>query len=496
MKILFINPWTKSLFGDERQVSGHPHIGLSYLIAACKKEGYKDIKVFDQGLEKDDSRLFSLISSYNPDLIGVTTFSFCYKYAKAVIDGIKDKYPGVLLIAGGPHVSATKEHVLKTTKADFAMKSECEISFIKFLKELERTSRDLSSINNLIWRDGSIIIENRTEEYIKDLDSIPFPDYEAFGIERYPSYNQHSMPLITSRGCPYGCNYCCIRLTMGRNFRARSAENVVAEMKYLNDTCQINHFEINDDCFAFDAKRAERICDLITESRLNIRYELYNGIRADNVSEQLLRKMKKSGCIFISYGCESGNQEIVNKYIGKNLDLEKVVQAVNLTNKAGIRNSVNFIIGHPGETYKRASETLKFAASLKTNFVNIYNLIPYPGTELFGWISKNAKFTMPVEDYLERVGSRDFPPVFETKEFTKEERARALKKGYALYELTVLQFRLGRALGLIIYLLCRNRFIFKLGRSLVFDGKAGARIYRLLSRKSKAISKTYASERE
>ncbi len=486
MKILFINPWTKSLFGDEKQVSGHPHIGLSYLIAACKKAGYKDVKVFDQGLEKDDSKLFSLISSYKPDLVGVTTFSFCYKYAKAVIDGIKDKFPGLLLIAGGPHVSATKAHILKNTKADFAMKGESEISFIKFLKELEQPKPDFSRVNNLIWRDGDSCVENQDEGYIKDLDSISFPDYEAFGIERYPAYVQHLMPIITSRGCPYGCNYCCIRLTMGRNFRARSPENVVAEMKDLKDKYKINHFEINDDCFAFDSKRAEKICDLISDSRLDIRYELYNGIRADNVNEQLLRKMKESGCIFISYGCESGNQEIVNKYIGKNLDLKKVIQAVDLTNKIGIKNSVNFIIGHPGETYKTAMDTLRFAGSLKTNFVNMYNLIPYPGTELFDWITKNSTYMMPVEDYLETVGSRDFPPVFETKEFTRKERTRVLKKGYALYEKTLLQFRLGKPLGLIVYYLCRNRFIFKLGRSMVFDGKIGSKIYRLLSRKSKA----------
>lgn len=487
MKILFVNPWTKSLFGDEKQVSGHPHIGLSYLIAACKKDGYREVKIFDQGLEKDDNKLFSLISSYKPDLVGVTTFSFCYKYAKAVIDEIKDKFPGLLVIAGGPHVSATKSHILKTTKVDFAMKGESELSFIKFLKELARSSPDFSRVGNLIWRDGDSWVENQDEEYIKDLDSISFPDYEAFGIERYPAYCQHLMPVITSRGCPYGCNYCCIRLTMGRNFRARSPENVVAEMKHLKDTFQINHFEINDDCFAFDLKRAEKICDLITDSRLNIRYELYNGIRADNVNEQLLRKMKESGCIFISYGCESGNQEIVNKYIGKNLDLKKVIQAVELTNKIGIKNSVNFIIGHPGETYKTAMDTLKFASSLKTNFVNMYNLIPYPGTELFDWITKNSTYMMPVEDYLETVGSRDFPPVFETKEFTKEERIRALKKGYALYEKTILQFRLGRALGLIVYLLCRNRFVFKLGRSLVFDGGIGSKFFRLLSKKSRAL---------
>lgn len=485
MKIIFINPWTKSLFGDEKQASGNPHIGLAYLIAVCKKNGYKDIKVFDQGIEKDDNILFGMISEYKPDLVGLTSFSYCYNYAKELIDKIKKQHPGLVIIVGGPHVSATKEYILKDTAADFAMKSEAEVSFIDFLKEFEKPQPDYNRVNNLIWKDDGDIIENPTESYIKNLDLLPFPDYEIFGLEEYPCYKAHLMPIITSRGCPYGCNYCSIRLTMGRNFRARSPENVVAEMKFLHDNFQINHFEINDDCFAFDLKRAEEICDLIIREGLDIRYELYNGIRADNVNEELLKKMKASGCIFISYGAESGNQEIVNKYIRKNLDLNKVKEVVELTNKVGIRNSINFIIGHPGETYKKAMQTLRFASSLKTNFVNIYNLIPYPGTELFDWISKNATYMMPQEEYLSKVGSRDFPPVFETAEFTREERTEALKKGYALYEKTVLQFRLGKILGTIVYFFSRNRFLFKVGRTIAFDSGIGSRIYRLLSGRSR-----------
>jgi len=486
MKILFVNPWTKSLFGDELQAASHPHIGLAYLVSMCIKEGYNDCKVFDQGLEKNDSLLYSIISTYKPDLVGITTFSYCYEYAKCLIDKIKEHSPNLPIIAGGAHVSATKEHILKTTKADFAMKSESEMTFISFLKEFEKSRPDFSLAKNLIWRDKDKIIENETADYILDLDSVPFPDYDAFDLPRYLCFKQHLLPLITSRGCPYGCNYCSIRLSMGRNFRARSPENVINEIKHFRDRFGINHFEINDDCFALDTKRAEAICDGIIRDGLDIKYEIYNGIRADNVSVDLLAKMKQSGCIFISYGCESGNQEIIDKYIGKNLDLKKVVEAVNLTNKAGIRNSVNFIIGHPGETYKTAMQTLKFAKALKTDFVNVYNLIPYPGTSLFDWARKNSVYMMPVSDYLESVGSRDLQPVFETKEFTKEQRIKALKKGYALYEKTIFQFRLGKVLGLLVYLLSRNRSIFKLGRSVVFDGKIGSRIYGLLSRGSKS----------
>lgn len=487
MKIIFVNPWTKSLFGDEKQASGYPHLGLAYLIAVCKRDGYKDIKIFDQSIEKDNEILFRMITTYKPDLIAITSYSYCYSYAQDLIENIKVRFPLITIIAGGPHISATKGHILETTKVDFAMKGESEESFIDFLKEMEKNGENYGQVKNLIWRSKKHIIENESGLFIKNLDLIPFPDYEAFKIEEYSCYKEHLVPIITSRGCPYGCNYCSIRLSMGRNFRARSPHNIVAEMKHWKDRLGINRYEVNDDCFAFDLKRAEKICDAIIEAKLGISYDIYNGIRADNVTEDLLNKMKQSGCMFISYGCESGNQEIVNNSIGKNLDLNKVIEAVNLTNKAGIKNSVNFIIGHPNETYYTAMQTLKFAKSLNTDFVNIYNLIPYPGTKLFDWMFKNASCKMPVEEYLERVGSRDPTPVFETKEFTRKERIKVLKKGYALYEKTVLQFRLGKVLGFIVYFLSRNRLLFTIGRKMAFDSGIGSKIYRLLTKRSRML---------
>lgn len=475
----------KTLFGDDKAVPGHPHLGIAYLIAVLKQNGITDIDIYDQGLEDDDELLYKKIDKLRPDIIGMTTFSYCFTYANDLIKKIK-KYTDIPVILGGPHVSALRKEVLKGTSADFAMKGEAEVSFIKFLNEFSG-GKNYANIGNLIWRnEKGEIIENEQEPLIHDLDAIPFPAYENFEFERYNYFNTKTLPIITSRGCPHGCNYCSVRLSMGRGFRARSPKNVVDEMKHWIKTYGIEKFEINDDCFSLDLDRAEKICDLIIEEKLNIKYEMYNGIRADRVSEQLLRKMKKSGCIFVAYGCESGNQDIINN-MGKALKKEKVIEAVKLTNKVGIRNSVNFIIGHKGETYKNAMETIRFAKSLPTNFVNFYNVIPYPGTELYDWATQNSTYMMPVEEYLGKVGSRDLNPVFETKEFTREEKIRALKKGYALYEQTVLQFRLGKVLGYIAYLVARNKTLFSIGRKLALSNKIGFWIYSRMSGKSRKV---------
>ncbi len=485
MKVLFINPWVKSLFGDEKSKAGHPHLGLAYLIAVLKQNGVKDIDVFDQGLEGDHNVLYKKLDAFKPDLVAMTTFSYCYDYAENLIKNIKE-YTTTPLIVGGSHVSATKADILIRTPADFAMKGESEVSFVKFITELSG-SKNYLKVGNLIWKDGTgNVIENKEEALIQDIDKIPFPSYESFHFERYNYFSTKTLPIITSRGCPYGCNFCSVKLSMGRSFRPRSPENVIEEMKYWINTYKIERFEINDDCFNLNIERAERICDLIIKEGLNIKYEMYNGIRADRVTERLLRKMKASGCVFVSYGCESGNQGVMNN-MGKALRIEKVKETMELTNKVGIRSSVNFIIGHKGETYKTAMETIKFARTLPANFVNFYNIIPYPGTGLYKWASENASYMMPVDEYIGKIGSRDLMPVFETKEFPREDRIKALKKGYALYEITVLQFRLGKVLGYIAYLISRNRILFSLGRKFVLSNKFGFYIYNLLSFKSRKI---------
>lgn len=291
------------------------------------------------------------------------------------------------------------------------------------------------------------------------------------------------MPIITSRGCPYGCNYCSVKLSMGRGFRPRSPENVIAELKHWYAQ-GFKKFEINDDCFSLDLARAEKICDLIIKEGLDISYDLYNGIRADRVSRILLSKMKASGCKFVSYGCESGDQNIINS-MGKSLKLSDVRKAVKLTNKIGIRNSVNFIIGHANETKKSAEKTLAFAKILPTDFVNIYNIIPYPGTALFNWIEKNAQWIYHPDYIMKNIGSRDIKPVYETDQFTAEERADILKKGFALYERRVLHFRFGIFFGDAIYYMTRNRKIFSSLLKTMLSTKTGFKIYSLLTAKSR-----------
>ncbi|MCW1949069.1 MAG: B12-binding domain-containing radical SAM protein [Candidatus Shapirobacteria bacterium] len=482
MKILFIIPEIKSMFGTEKGIPIHPHVGIAYLTSVLKKNHHQ-VKIIDCGVENNWSdQITQLLSTFKPDIIGITGFSYAYKFLYQTIKKVQSLTKTPILL-GGPHVSATKEKILQETKVNYAMYGESETSFIIFLDQLSQAKPDLSTVPNLIWKQKKQIIINSPAPPIHQLDNIPFPDYQSFNLKKYPCYEAKIIPIITSRGCPYGCNYCSVRLSMGQNFRPRSPKNVIKEIKYWYKRGFIN-FDFNDDCFTLDINRAETICDLIIKNRLKIKFQLYNGIRVNNINLKLLKKMKKAGCFFIAYGCESGSQKTLDN-IKKNITLDQVIKAVELTRRAKIHHAVNFIIGHQNETYQDAIETFNFAKKLQCDYVNFYNLVPYPGTEVYQWAIKHAKFLYPKKEYLKEISYRDINPIFETQEFTKEQRIKIMKKGFRLYERKLYQFKFGKFIGTFLFLITRINLVAIVARKIIYHNQKARELFQRITQKSK-----------
>src|SRR5262249_33835032 len=145
---------------------------------------------------------------------------------------------------------------------------------------LREKRTDFSGILGLLWRRGEELVENGDRPLLEELENLPYPDYESFGIERYPCASAKALPFITQRGCPYKCNFCSVPVSMGKSFRARSPESTVAELEYWYAKGW-RHFQFNDDVFNFEPKRALAIAKLIVERKLEITWELYNGMRVN-----------------------------------------------------------------------------------------------------------------------------------------------------------------------------------------------------------------------
>lgn len=481
MNVLFVIPKNKFAFFGYRGVSPtFPHLGVAYLAGMLEHEGMK-VRFFDDGSGQTHDDLLRLIEEFKPDLIGITIYTLSRPFAYELIEKIKEKVDTPIVL-GGAHITTIKGEVLKETKADFAIKYEGEHALVELCNELVSQKRRFVSIKNLIWRDNAKVIENSDSPFLTDLDNLPFPQFDHYEIRVHPSYGEKIIPLITSRGCPFGCNFCSVKLYMGRGFRKRSAGNVFEEIKYQYAK-GYHQFDFNDDCFTLDRKRAEEILDLIIDSGMKIKFQFYNGLRADTVDPEILKKLKKAGCVYISFGCESGNEEILMA-IKKAVTLGEVRSATKWTREAGIDCSVNFIIGHRGETYQTAMDSINFAKSLPTNFVNFYNLIPYPGTEAFEWVQGHGRFLVDTSNYLEAISYGDNSPVFETDELSKEQREKIMKIGFSIHEFRVLRYRFGKFMGTLLFLATRSRFIKVLAARFATMSRLGNKIAVFLSKGS------------
>ncbi|MFC1709879.1 B12-binding domain-containing radical SAM protein [Candidatus Omnitrophota bacterium] len=480
MKVQFVIPKNKSLMGHKYTPPGHPNIGVAYLCAFLKKHNI-EVNVYDDGL-KNDLTLEDSLREFKPDLAGVTSFSYCYDYAVDCIKRIKSD-SGIPVVLGGPHVSVVKKAVFDDSQLDYAVKREGEHSLLMLLRRIKEGKSDLSGVPNLIWKSNGKIIENNDMPFIDNLDEIPFPDYSLFEVEKYVSTKLLSTAIITSRGCPFRCTYCSTLLSMGRNFRKRSAENVFAELKQRYEE-GYREFDINDDCFSLDLERANKIFELVINSKLEMRFKCYNGFRVDRITPELLKKMKAAGFYFLAFGCESGNQKVLNN-IKKSITLDQVRNAVRLAKQSGIDCCVNFIIGHQTETYEQAKDTLNFAKSLDCSYVNFSNLIPYPGTEAYEWVEKNGEFLVEKESFLKSLSTYDDSPIFETKDFTANQRMELTKLGHAYYYKRILIWRLGKTIGTVVYYLTRNEKVLNIASDFAINNKIGRAIFIALSKRSR-----------
>jgi len=241
------------------------------------------------------------------------------------------------------------------------------------------------------------------------------------------------------------CIFCSVRLCMGGKFRARSPENVVAEIEHWCEQGWKN-YEFQDDNFTSDMTRAKRICEAVVSKNLTIKWSLPNGIRADKVDRELLEKMKESGCFRIALGVESANNDVLRK-IKKGTRIERVEETVEMMKQVGMELVGFFIVGHPTETYERFMESIEFAKRMPFDQVSFWNMIPYPGTELLEWVRENATLLYPEEVYLNRASHCEGRPVFETDDFSAEERTEAYQLGRSLERKSIAYWKMGKFWG-------------------------------------------------
>jgi len=377
MKVTFINPpW----YFKKEILFISQNLGIGYLASYIKKYGheayfidallegkYKKIlvktkyqTVYRFGLSYEE--IVKRIPK-DTDFIGISIpFTDLAPIAKELSAVIKKSFPDIPIICGGIYPSNLKENEV-IENIDYIVRGEGEAKLLE------------------------IISGKKTE--IDKLDDLPFPDYDVRPMEEYIKWSPRGerkkkvLSIITSRGCPFDCNFCSIHPVYGYKWRCRSPENVIEEIKYAIERFGIEHIEFEDDNLTLRPKRALEIFEGLKE--LSVTWSTPNGVRIDTLNYDLLKIMKESGCTSLCLAAEHGDQEML-KLMNKRLDLNKVVEVAKWCAELKIPTNAFFIIGYPGETKERFNNLVKFAKKMKKigiDTISVFIAKPHPNTKLY-----------------------------------------------------------------------------------------------------------------
>ncbi len=359
----------------------------------CNKAYSNEVSTFDRykaaitDLDNDIySEVISTISDYHPDLIGITVRTGKFFISKVLVQKIKREFPETPVVIGGNHVTADPEHSLMRTEADYAVRGEGEYAFYNLVKSLQEEG-PLSDVESLSYRNEGKIIHNTLAALIPNLDEIPLPNRDVimYGDAMDPDDFGN---IFSSRGCPFGCAFCDSRTTWSRKVRRRSAKNIVDEIVLLKEKYGVSFFSFSDDCFVTRAEDAFAFCDEIDRRGLSLLpkkdFRWWCELHPRVISEELIMRVKKSGCVAVAMGVESGSQRTLTQ-ISKKSSLEVVENAAKIVKSHDINLATYFMIGFPWEKEDDIKETIQFMKGLKPDSGNISILTPLPKTDIYNF---------------------------------------------------------------------------------------------------------------
>lgn len=399
MRILIINPPSKQGVAFvregrcEQRTSSFQYVllpvSLLSIAAVLRKNEFK-VKVIDAIAENLGwPNIEKEISLFLPKLIILNVSTVTFDDDLHLAKMIKKEWPSIHVSAIGVHVTSLPEGAL-SLDIDSVIRGEPEITSLKLAQAIKKR-KNLGKILGLSYKEKKKIYRNPDRPYIKNLDNLPFPARDLVKNERYlmsMSTTPHTV-LLSSRGCDKNCIFCTARQYYGQRLRLRSAENVIDEMEEIKEKYKINYITMWSDTFTLNKDFVMKLCHEMRIKRLKIKW-MCNS-RVDTIDEEMLRTMKKAGCIGIAFGVESGVQKILNN-CGKQTKIKEIKKAFKLMKKVGIESLAHFILGLPGETKKTIKETIKFAKELDPDYAQFYCAIPFPGTPFYtlakreGWI--------------------------------------------------------------------------------------------------------------
>jgi len=370
----------------DKSIFRFPPLGLGYIVSYLRQHDIS-VSLVDCTFKSQEEAL-ELVKNSNPRIVGIYSM-FSMKHPAIRMAKLLKNNCG-MLVAGGPLPTLRPNDFLEDF--DVVAVGEGEHTMMELVHAVE-DHRSLSKIRGIVYKnDHDQIVQTPPRELIEDLDSVPFPARDLFDN---PVYKKHYLEkfgytttsLLTSRGCPFNCDFCS-RAVFGNRLRTRSAQNVVDE---IESVLKLGYDRIwfADDCFTFNRKRLFAICDEIIRRGLKINWECLS--RVDTIDRETALKMKKAGCVRVFFGIESGNNAVL-ALMKKQATADQARKAVFTAKSAGVQVGAFFIVGYPGETDETVLDTLRFASSLPLDYLSFTLPYPIPGTPLYERVKDNIEF--------------------------------------------------------------------------------------------------------
>jgi len=398
MKILLIN----SPIRLNAKPNNIPY-GLATVAGTLIQQGF-DVKIFDvNALRPTKDQIIESLKNMHWDIVGLSGLITTIEFQKWLVTELKRMHPEAPVVSGGGLATSCPELLFEETQVDIAVIGEGERTMLDLCRAIEARA-DLNEISGLHFRQNNRIIQNEPCRNIQNLDEIPFPAWDLLPMDIYlknPIWGDvasnssgfrkdikvaRSMNIISSRGCPFSCNY-CYHLFGRSKYRFRSAQNVIDEIEILVDRYSVDFIGFVDDNMMASEKRLLEFCDLMEQKRFTLTWGCHG--RVTSAKPDVLNRMAEVGCVWIGYGIESGSQKILDA-MNKRATVEQAKQAIIHTRNAGIYPNTTFIFGYPGETIESIQETVDFKKEMGIECGSFF-ATPYPGAPLYKQIRPGIK---------------------------------------------------------------------------------------------------------
>ncbi len=371
-------------------------LGALYAAACVREHGYR-VALFDAMLAGSESEWADALDRHRPRVAVIYEDNFNYlskmcllrmrQAALTMIDAARER--GITTVVAGADATDHPATYLDRGAA-VVVSGEGEVTLVELLDALSTDrppgSDVLKAIDGLCLRgnDDGRVVHTHPRATIRQLDALPFPAWDLVDVERYRStwrahHGYFSMNLVTTRGCPYHCNWCA-KPIYGQRYTARSPEHVVDEMAWLKRTFKPDHLWIADDIFGLKPGWIEKFATLLEARDAAIPFKCL--LRSDQVTAGVAEALRAAGCRTAWVGAESGSQRILDA-MEKGTRVEQIAHATRLLHNAGVEVGFFLQFGYPGETREDIARTLEMVRACAPDDIGVSVSYPLPGTTFY-----------------------------------------------------------------------------------------------------------------